>query len=535
MAIASDPTWQEQHPARPVLGAVASALDGMAASTPQRLWGLGDAEVAEAFTLLGRLRASVDAHLVAVLAEARQRGLGTGDGWGPVDWARALAPHLPTRSLTDLDTLATSVVAAADGDRRLDDVLEAVTAAAAVGAATDLDHPDLGHPDHDPAGDNADDTVEGRAQGAAAGDVGEGVLPVGKAAQIIRFHRSVRGLADPDHLAELTTITLRAARGHHPLSEKGLATALRHAANQLHPDRLVEHDADLRRAHRSLSKGRGPLGLSRYTLLLDDEGAAIIDTAVDALAKPAKDAETGALDPRTPAARRADALLDLVTRAVSAPDGAPRQAKTTLIVSTDLATLTRQARGAGHTAAGDLLTTDTIRRLACDADLIPMVLGSPGQVLDHGQTVRLFTPAQTRHLWSRDRGCTFPGCSRPPTWTDAHHLIHWADGGPTNLTNAAVLCRAHHTVVHRHRYSAVVIHGPDGPQVHWDLTPGAYDHHLEALRQAGTIPRWPDPGPDGAPTPTVGTRDTEPHTTSGQRRRAGRRWPHGASCPDGPS
>jgi hypothetical protein len=482
MATAPDPPWQDQPPARPVLGAVTAALEALAGSTPQRLWALGDGEVTEAFTLLGRLRASVDAHLVAVLAEAKERGLGTGDGWGSVDWARALAPHLPTRTLTDLDTLATAVAATAAGDQRLTEVIGAVTEAATADVRPSEEAADQDHAEDDDA----------------VTDAGVGPLPIGKAAQIIRFHRSVRGLAEADHLAELTAIVLRAARGHRPLSEKGLATALRHAANELRPDRLVEHDADLRRAHRSLIKGPGPLGLSRYTLLLDDEGAAILDTAVDALARPTPtaDPDNGAQhpDPRTPAARRADALLDLVTRAVSAPDGTPRQAKTTLIVTTDLATLTRQARGAGRTLAGDLLTTDTIRRLACDADLIPLVLGSPGQVLDHGTTVRLFTPAQTRQLWLRDQGCTFPGCSKPPAWADAHHLIHWADGGPTNLDNATLLCRAHHTVVHRHRYTATLTRRRHGTQVTWDLTPGAYDDHLEALRRAGTIPRWPQPG-----------------------------------------
>jgi hypothetical protein len=491
MAIAPEPTWQEHPPARPVLSAVTTALDALATCTPQRLWALGDGEVTQAFTLLGRLRASVDAHLVAVLAEAKQRGLGTGDGWGPVDWARAHAPQLPTRTLTDLDTVAAAVGATAAGDLRLPGILDAGKAATATAAHADGD----GTQD----GDNVDEVG---ANGEPAADASAAALPVGKAAQIIRFHRSVRGLADPDHLAELTTITLRAARGPHALPERGLATALRHAADQLRPDRLVEHDADLRRAHRCLVKGPGPLGLSRYTLLLDDEGAAILDTAVDALAKPQEDADTHEPDPRTPATRRADALLDLVTRAVAAPDGTPRQAKTTLVVTTDLTTLTRQTRGAALTLAGDLLTTDTIRRLACDADLIPMVLGSRGEILDHGHTVRLFTPAQTRHLWIRDQSCTFPGCSKPPTWTDAHHLIHWADGGPTTPTNAALLCRAHHTLVHRHRYTGAVINTPSGPHVHWDLTPGAYDHHLEALRRAGTIPRWPDlehedPDPDG--------------------------------------
>ena len=483
MAIAPDNSRQRELPAdRPVLGAVDTALDTLAGAQPERLWALSDAEVTQAFALLGRLRGSVDAHLVEVLAEAKRRGLGSGDGWGPVDWTRAQAPQLPTRTLTDLDTVATAAADAAAGDTRLGEVLDAVTEAASCDSERGADGADTADP-ADGACPDEDDTA----------DVGTGGLELGKAAQIVRFHRSVRGLADPDHLAELTTIALRAARGHSALSERGLATALRHAADQLRPEQVVEHDADIRRAHRSLVKGPGPLGLSRYTLLLDDEGAAILDTAVDALAKPSPDAETGEPDPRTPAARRADAVLDLVTRAATAPDGLPRQAKTQLVVTTDLATLTRQVRGAGRTLAGDLLTTDTIRRLACDADLIPAVLGSQGEILDQGQTIRLFTPAQTRHLWLRDHSCTFPGCTKPPQWADAHHLVHWADGGPTDLTNAALLCRAHHTVVHRHRYAGAVISTRHGPTVQWDLVPGGYDDRLEALRRAGTIPRWPDP------------------------------------------
>jgi hypothetical protein len=454
----------------------------MVGSTPERLWALSDAEVTQSFALLGTQRGHVDAHLVDVLAEAKRRGLGSGDGWGPVDWARGQAPQLPTRTLSDLDTVATAAADTAAGDMRLGAVIDAVTEAARCASKDGADEADPTDP-AEGIGSDGPDTEH----------VGTGGLDLGKAGQIVRFHRSMRGLADPDHLAELTTITLRAARGPHALSERALATALRHAADQLRPDQLVEHDADTRRAHRSLVKGSGPLGLSRYTLLLDDEGAAILDTAVDALAKPSPDPGTGERDPRTPAARRADALIDLVTRAATAPDGLPRQAKTQLVVTTDLTTLTRQARGAGRTLGGDLLTTDTVRRLACDADLIPVVLGSQGEILDQGQTVRLFTPAQTRHLWLRDHGCTFPGCSRPPQWADAHHLVHWADGGPTDLTNAALLCRAHHTVVHRQRYAGMVVATRHGPTVQWDLVPGAYDDRLEALRRADAVPRWPDP------------------------------------------
>ena len=85
-----------------------------------------------------------------------------------------------------------------------------------------------------------------------------------------------------------------------------------------------------------------------------------------------------------------------------------------------------------------------------------MVLGSRGQPLDVGRTKRLVTPALLAALWVRDKGCTFPGCGRPPQYCDAHHVSHWADGGPTALTNLAMVCAAHHTFVHQQDLTATV-------------------------------------------------------------------------------
>lgn len=92
-----------------------------------------------------------------------------------------------------------------------------------------------------------------------------------------------------------------------------------------------------------------------------------------------------------------------------------------------------------------------------------------------GRAVRWFTPAQLKTLWVRDGGCTFPECTMPAHWADAHHLHHWADGGPTDIDRAALLCARHHTLVHQRR-----LHGElrDG-RVHWDLTRGSYDHWLQ--------------------------------------------------------
>jgi len=97
---------------------------------------------------------------------------------------------------------------------------------------------------------------------------------------------------------------------------------------------------------------------------------------------------------------------------------------------------------------GEQLSAAAVRRLACDAQILPYVLGTRSQVLDVGRASRLVTPGIWLALLARDRHCAFPGCRRPPTACDAHHLRHWVDGGPTSLDNLVLLCRTHHTMLH---------------------------------------------------------------------------------------
>ncbi|WP_313818137.1 HNH endonuclease signature motif containing protein [Citricoccus sp.] len=96
---------------------------------------------------------------------------------------------------------------------------------------------------------------------------------------------------------------------------------------------------------------------------------------------------------------------------------------------------------------GDI-NPQTIRQLTCEADLIPVVLGGSGEVLDVGRSKRLFTPQLRRAITARDGGCTAPGCSIPAPWCEAHHIHHWEDGGPTSVENGALLCSHHHHAVH---------------------------------------------------------------------------------------
>jgi hypothetical protein len=102
----------------------------------------------------------------------------------------------------------------------------------------------------------------------------------------------------------------------------------------------------------------------------------------------------------------------------------------------------------GLASIGAELSATATRRLACDAELIPVVLGAEGQVLDVGRARRLVTPAIWTALIVRDEHCAFPGCSRLPLACDAHHITHWADGGPTSLDNMIMLCRHHHVLTH---------------------------------------------------------------------------------------
>jgi len=136
----------------------------------------------------------------------------------------------------------------------------------------------------------------------------------------------------------------------------------------------------------------------------------------------------------------------------------------------------------GGLTSGDLVTPETVRRWACDASIIPVVLDSCGEVVDLGRTERCFTPAQVTRRWLRDRHCTYPGCDAPASWCDAHHLIHWVDGGPSDLDNAALLCQRHHTTVHSQRFHGWVDTDDHGrSHVVWDRTRGAYDEALTRI------------------------------------------------------
>lgn len=114
----------------------------------------------------------------------------------------------------------------------------------------------------------------------------------------------------------------------------------------------------------------------------------------------------------------------------------------------DYRSLLGQLEMAGLTEHGRTISAQKIRAMACNGTLLPVVLGSKGEVLDMGRAVRGFTPAQRKAIAIRDRGCVVPGCQRPASTNEAHHVFPWQDGGPTSVENSASVCNYHHVMVH---------------------------------------------------------------------------------------
>jgi hypothetical protein len=120
---------------------------------------------------------------------------------------------------------------------------------------------------------------------------------------------------------------------------------------------------------------------------------------------------------------------------------------TSVMVTIDLESL-RTGTGFAETSTGDRLTADQTRRLACQAGIIPVVLGGKGEILDLGRSKRLFTGPQRKAMAFRDRGCTAEGCTIPAAWCEDHHRQPWSRGGETNLADGKLLCPFHHHRAH---------------------------------------------------------------------------------------
>ena len=201
------------------------------------------------------------------------------------------------------------------------------------------------------------------------------------------------------------------------------------------------------------------------------------------------------------AQQQADALALLAEAALAheLDPGAPGE-RYQVVVHVDAAALAdAEQPGQSVLEDGARVPAETSQRLACDASRVVMRHDEDGRTVEVGARTRTIPPALRRALHHRDRGCRFPGCGLP--FGQGHHVRHWAQGGPTTLSNLALLCRRHHRAVHEEGYQ--VDRQPDGA-----LQFRRPDGRLAARRPAaGRGARRSGPGPPraarraGAPPP----------------------------------
>jgi hypothetical protein len=244
-----------------------------------------------------------------------------------------------------------------------------------------------------------------------------------------------------------------------------LASEVRRWVESVDPHGTADRAARLWRRRR-LRIAEQPDGMVRVEGELDPETGETVRTALRAIQD--ADVRATAGDVRSNEQRTADSLGEMARQWMDSSTR-PRVARERPHVTVTIALeALRNPHGRVATLAhAGAAPASFARRLACDAAVIPAVLGSRSEPLDVGRKTPVVPPAIRRAVVLRDGHCRFPGCDRPEAWCDAHHVVHWADGGATSAANLLLLCRAHHRAVHegfavRMTRSGPVFHGPEG-------------------------------------------------------------------------
>ena len=260
---------------------------------------------------------------------------------------------------------------------------------------------------------------------------------------------ATRQLEDPQLVAEVDRILSEAAaNGLDP-------TDLSRLADQIRAQSVPEQAAaKAKRQHRDqgLHASTTLDGMMHISGLLDPEAGAAFKRALGFFTPAPPSADASLADPsqfQPIALRRALGLSQMARHAMAHAEGCNGEggSRHTMLIGVGLDVLTKGV-GVGAVAGGPTLNAGVLRRLACDADVIPAVLGADSEILDLGRRQRITNAALRAAVIARDGGCIFPGCRRPPSWSECHHRHHWLNGGKTALENLDLLCSHHHHLLH---------------------------------------------------------------------------------------
>lgn len=270
--------------------------------------------------------------------------------------------------------------------------------------------------------------------------------------------------APADLLQTAATELLAASRS---MSLPELHRAARAARDLLDQAGIADREQQ-RRAAWYLKRWIRDDGMYAGSFLLDPENGRTVFAALDAVVAPrrggprfvdaAEQRRRDELerDDRTDDQLLADALVDMVRLAADADPGrlfgSSRPAVRMHVAADPLGRPDAHGYIEGD---GQPVSRATIERSMCDGGVIGVMFDQDGQVVDVGRTKRLFTARQRVALAARDGGCVFPGCDRPPSYCEAHHIVEWKHGGVTDVRDGVLLCRHHHMLVHNNNWSIV--------------------------------------------------------------------------------
>ena len=265
-------------------------------------------------------------------------------------------------------------------------------------------------------------------------------------------------LARPGAAARVVDYLRLAAADATPLDMDRAARQLLERTGWVEVGAAVRFDPD-GHTRRFLDVHTDSTGMVVGSFQLDAVSGATVRSALDAASAPEPGAD-GSPDRRQARQRRADALVRVAEAALGV--GVPRRGERPRVVvhvTPEQLLDARPGVGPARLEDGEPVSTGTARRLACDAVLQRVVSTPSLGPLDVGREHRLVTLAQRRALAARDGGCVVPGCGASPGWCDAHHVVHWADGGRSDLSTYVSLCPGHHTAVHAGSWEVTLVHG----------------------------------------------------------------------------
>jgi hypothetical protein len=305
--------------------------------------------------------------------------------------------------------------------------------------------------------------IETRYQRVAAG-MASGTVSTDQARVIVHALGQLPDRLGPEVHASAETKLVELAAEFTPAQLRRLA---RHILELVAPEiaeaeaaKRLEEEERRARAKTALRTKRLGEGMSRTTIVHPDLDADRLRTYLESFTSPRKQPEavTGEED-RLPYPQRMGHAFGALLEHLD-PTRLPQHGgdATTLMVTVSLEALMADlGTGAivdGDLDAGDNLSATAIRRLACEAGIVPVVLGGDGEILDVGRTRRLHTPAMRKAMRLRDRRCRAEGCTVPAAWCEAHHDIPWAKGGTTSLAHGRLYCSWHHHRAHDPRFQA---------------------------------------------------------------------------------